>query len=159
MLELGKAGAHGTAKGTVPVLCDGAVVATVHASTWKEAATAEVGSRSWVFSKRGRELTGRWTADPADVVRLRARQESYWKSTWSMELDGVPVEVATASMWKGTHRYSAGGRQLAESGTTGGWSPRPTLTADPALPLDSQVFLLWFELVMSRRTAGVVAAS
>ena len=158
MLELGKSGSHGTGKGAVPVLSDGAVVATLHASNWKEAATAEVGARSWVFSRSGRELTGRWAAEPADAVRLRARQISYWKGTWSVELDGVPVEMETASMWRGTHRWSAGGRPLAESGRTGGWNPKPTLTAEPGLPLDSQVFLLWLELLMMRRSAAAAAA-
>ncbi len=101
MLELGRSGTHGAAKGTMPVLSDGAVVATLHAANWKEAATGEIGSRSWVFSKRGRELTGRW-------------------------------------------------------------SPRLTLSAAADLSLDSQVFLLWLALVMSRRdqaaaTGAVVA--
>ena len=158
MLELGKSGAHGTAKGTLPVRAGGVVVATLQASNWTEAATAEVGARSWVFSKRGRELTGRWAAEPEDAVRLCARQTSYWSGTWSVELDGVPVDVTSASRWKGTHRFSSGGRQFAESGTTGSWSPRPTLTADPGVPLDSQVFLLWFELVLGRRFAAAAAA-
>jgi hypothetical protein len=70
--------------------------------------------------------------------------------------------MQNASMWKGTHRYLSGGRQLAASGSTGGWSPRPTLTADDALSLHQQVFLLWLELVLSRRNtaaAGGVAAA
>ena len=158
MLELGKSGTHGAEKGTRPVLSDGAVVATLHASNWKEAATAHVGERSWVFGKVDGELTGRWAAEPEEAARLRARQLSYWKGTWSVELDGVPVEMATASVWRGTHRWSAGGRQLAESGRTGGWNPQPTLTADPGLPLDSQVFLLWLELLMMRRSAAAAAA-
>ena len=41
------------------------------------------------------------------------------------------------------------------SGTTGRWAPRPTLAADDALPLHQQVFLLWIELVLSRRNAAV----
>jgi hypothetical protein len=159
VLELGKSGSQGTGKGTIPVLSDGAVVATLHASNWKEAATAEVGERSWVFRRQGsRELTGRWAADPEDAVRLRARQVSYWKGSWSVELDGAPVEVVTASWWKGTHRFVAGGRPLAESGSTGGWSPRPTLTVQGDLPLDHAVFLLWFGLILARRTAAAAAA-
>ncbi len=158
MLELGKPGSHGAEKGARPVLSDGVAVATLHASNWKEAATASIGPRSWVFSKQGRELTGRWTAEPADTARLRARQVSFWKGIWAVELDGRPVEMETASRWRGTHRWSAGGRQLAESGRTGGWNPRPTLTADAGLPLDSQVFLLWLELVTMRRSAAAAAA-
>jgi hypothetical protein len=159
VLELGKSGSHGTAKGTVPVLSGDAVVATLHASNWKEAATAQVGERSWAFHREGgRELTGRWTADPQDVVRLGAHQVSYWKGSWTMELDGTEVEVASTSWWKNTHRFSSGGRQLADSGTTGGWSPRPTLTPRSDLALDHAVFLLWFELVLTRRTAAAAAA-
>ena len=157
MLELGRSGSHGAEKGTLPVLADGAVVAILRASNWREAATAEFGARSWAFSKRGRELTGRWSAEPEDAVRLRARQESFWKGTWSMDLDGVPVEVASASRWKGTHRFSAAGRQLAESGRARGWTPKPTITADRSLPLDAQVFLLWWEFVMMRRSAAAAA--
>ena len=159
MLELGKSGSNGTGKGTIPVLSNGVVVATLHASNWKEAATAEVGERSWVFHRRGgRELTGRWAADPEDAVRLRAHQVSYWKGSWTVQLDGTPVEVATASWWKGTHRYAVGGRPLAESGTTGGWAQRRTLTVHGNLPIDHAVFLLWFELVLGRRSAAAAAA-
>lgn len=151
-------GDHGTERGTRPVLAGGAVVASLHASNWKEAATAQVGERVWLFSKDGRELTGRLAADPAGAVRVRARHTSWWRDTWAVELDGMPVEVATASWWRGTHRYTSGGRLVAQSGTTGRWSPRPTLAADPALPLHSQVFLLWLELVLMRRSAAAAGA-
>jgi hypothetical protein len=158
VLELGKSGSHGTGKGAVPVLSDGAVVATLHASNWKEAATAEVGERSWVFRRQGsRELVGRWAADPEDAVRLRAHQVSYWKGSWTLTLDGTAVDAAASSWWKGTHRYTAAGRPLAESGSAG-WSQRPTLTVQGDLPLDHAVFLLWFELVLGRRSAAAAAA-
>jgi len=159
VLELGKSGSHGTESGTLPVLSGDAVVATLRASNWREAATARVAERSWVFRRDGsRELVGRWAVDPEDAVRLRAHQDSYWKGGWSVTLDGAPVEVSTVSHWKGTHRYVAGGRPLAESGTTGGWNPRPTLTPAAELALDHAVFLLWFELLLSRRTAAIAAA-
>jgi len=157
MLEMGKAGSLGYPKGELPVLRDGSVVALLRASNWKEAATAVVGDREWVFAKRKGELTGRWAAEPQDAVRLRAGQKSFWKGTWTIELEGRPVEMQNASMWKGTHRYLSGGRQLAASGSTGGWSPRPTLDADDALPLHQQVFLLWLELVISRRNSAAAA--
>ena len=157
MLELGKAGKE---KGVLPVLRDGAVVATLRAANWKEEATAVVGDREWVFAKQRGDLTGRWAAEPEDAVRLRARQTSFWKGTWTVDLEGRPVEVRSASMWKGTHRYSSAGRPLATSGSTGGWSPRPTLDAADDLPLHQQVFLLWLELVINRRnTATAVSAA
>ena len=160
MLELGKKGSHGTERGTVPVLYGNAVVGTLHASNWKEAATARVEDRSWTFRRRGaRELIGRWAMDPDDAVRLRAHQISLWTGRWGVNLEGTAVDVATVSRWKSTHRYTVAGRPLAESGTTGGWSPRPTLTAQPELALDHAVFLLWFELVLSRRTAAAAAAA
>jgi hypothetical protein len=159
VLELGKAGSHGYPKGEAPVLRDGRVVAVLRASKWKEAATAVIGAREWVFAKRKGELTARWTSEPEDTVRLRARQQSFWKGTWTADLEGRPVEVQSASMWKGTHRYLSGDRQLAESGSTGGWSPRPTLDADDTLPLHQQVFLLWLELVISRRNTATVGAA
>ena len=155
MLELGKSGAAGYPRGELPVLRDGKVVAVLRAFNWKEAATAVVGDREWVFTKRKGQLLGRWSTEPQDAARLRAAQKSFWKGTWTVDLEGRPVEMQNASMWRGTHRYLSGGKQLAESGTTGGWSPRPTLTADAALPLHQQVFLLWVELVLSRRNAAV----
>ena len=159
VLELGKAGSAGTEKGVLPVLRDGSVVATLRASNWKESATAVVGGRVWVLARSKRELTGRWAVDPEDAVRLRARQTSFWKGTWAVELDGTPVEMQNVSRWKNAHRYLVGGRQVAESGSTGGWSPRLTLTADPALPLDHQVFLLWLELVLTRRNDAAMGAA
>jgi hypothetical protein len=157
MLELGKAGSAGYPKGELPVLRDGSPVAVLRASNWKESATAVVGDREWVFAKHKGELTGRWITEPEDAVRLRARQKSFWKGTWTIDLEGRPVEMENASMWRGTHRYLSAGRQLANSGTTGGWSPRPTLTGDDALPLHQQVFLLWLELVLSRRNSAAAA--
>ena len=159
MLELGKSGAAGYPKGELPVLRDGSPVATLRASNWKEAATAVVGAREWTFVKRKRELTGRWLSEPEGVVRLRARQSSFWKGTWTVDLEGKPVEVQNASIWRGTHRYLTGGQRIAESGSTGGWSPRPTLDADGSLPLHQQVFLLWLELVIRRRNNAVTAGA
>jgi hypothetical protein len=158
VLELGKAGSAGTEKGMIPVLRDGSVVATLRASNWKEAATAQIGDRSWIFAKEKGALTGRWEQDPEDAVRLRTRQTSWWKDTWTVDLEGTTVDVESASRWKGTHRYLSGGRQVAESGTTGSWSPSPTLTADDALRIDHQVFLLWLELVVTRRNNAAMSA-
>ena len=155
MLELGKAGSAGTGKGVLPVLRDGLVVATLRASNWKEAATAVVGDREWVLAKRKRELTGRWAADPEDAVRLRAWQTSFWKGTWAADLEGTPAHAEVVSRWKGGYRYLSGGRVVAQTGTTGGWSPRPTLITDVPLPLHQQVFLLWVELVLARRDAAI----
>lgn len=157
MLELGNAGTFGAGRGVIPVLADGRLVATLQASNWKKQATAVVGARQWLFSRRKGELTGRWTVEPQGAARLRARQVSSWKGTWSADLEGTQVEVATLSYWKATHRFLAGGRQVAHSGSTSGWSPRATLTAAPEVPLDHQVFLLWLELVVSRRDRAGLA--
>jgi hypothetical protein len=159
MLELGKAGTAGVPKGVVPVLRDGAVVATLHASKWKEAATAVVDGREWVFAKQHRELTGRWADEPEGSARLRARRTSAWKGTWTLDLEGTTVEMRNASVWKGTHRFLRDGQQVAQSGSKGTWSRRPTLEADGSLALTAQVFLLWVELILSRRAAGATAAA
>jgi hypothetical protein len=157
VLELGKAGSAGYPRGEMPVLRDGSPVALLRASNWKEAATAVVGDREWLFLKRKGELTGRWAVEPEDVARLRARQASWWRGTWTVDLEGRPVEVQNVSMWKGTRRYLAGRTQIARSGSTGGWSPRPTLDVEASLPLHQQVFLLWLELVISRRNSAAAA--
>ncbi len=159
MLEVGKAGTLGVGKGVLPLLSDGAVVATLQASNWKEQATAVIGEREWAFSKRSGELRGRWAVDPEESARLRARQTSFWKGTWTADLDGLPVEVAMLSYWRSTHRFVSGGQQVAHSGSTGGWSPRPTLTAASGMPLEHQVFLLWLELVITRRNNAALTAA
>ena len=159
MLELGKAGSAGVEKGVAPVLRDGVVVATLRASSWKEAATARSGDREWIFAKSRGVLTARWSEEPEDTARMRARQTSFWKSTWAAELEGRPLEISSLSMWKSTHRFVSGGRQVAESGSTGGWSPRPTLSAEDSLPLHQQVFLLWVELVVHRRHNAAAGAA
>ncbi len=156
VLELGRAGSAGTGRGVRPVLRDDLVVATLRASNWREAATAVVDDREWVLAKDGRELVARRPADPAGTARLRARQTSWWRGTWDVDLEGLVLQAARASLWRSGLRYSDGGRQVALGGTTGGWSPRPTLRADVELPLHQQVFLLWLELVQVRRDATVV---
>ncbi|MDK3258683.1 hypothetical protein [Blastococcus capsensis] len=136
---------------------DGAVVAVLRAASWRQAATAVVGDREWRFGRRAGEFVGRWATEPEDAVRLRALRTSFWKNTWAAELEGRPVEIAAVSMWQSTHRILSGGRQVAESGSTGGWSP---LSADDSPPLHQQVFLRWMELVLHRRdTAAIDAAT
>ncbi len=157
MLELGRAGSAGMGRGVSPVLRDGSVVATVRTSHWREAGNATIAGWDWVFAKRKGVLTARWVSEPEEAVRLRAMQTSLWKGTWAVHLEGTDVEVQTASRWKGTHRYLVGGRTVAESGTVGWWSPRPTLTAEPAVPLHHQVFLLWVEFIRGRRAAAAAA--
>ena len=158
MLELGKAGSAGMDRGVSPVLRDGSVVATVRTSTWREAGTATIAGQDWVLAKGKRSLTARRAFDPEEAVRLRATKTSFWTDTWVVDLEGTDVEVQTASRRKGTHRYLVDGRTVAESGTVGRWSPRPTLTAEPELPLHHQVFLLWLELILLRRAAAAAAA-
>ena len=157
MLEIGRPGSAGTDRGERPVLRDGEVVATLQASNWRESATAAVGRQAWVFTRQGRATVGRWASEPEAAARLRARQTAWWKGTWVLDLEGTTVEVEVVSHWKGTHRYLIAGRTVAESGTTGGWSPRPTLTAESELPLHHQVFMLWLELVLQRRNAAAAA--
>ena len=159
MLELGKRGSHGTPKGTVPVLEGGVVVATLHASNWKEAATADVQGRGWAFRRNGnRELVGRWAADPQDAVRVRAHQDSYWRQTWTLDLEGAVVQGEPVSRWTGGHRFTSGGQLLAQSGRAGRWSWTPTLDTHPPLALDHAVFLLWMAVVLTNRAAAAAAA-
>jgi hypothetical protein len=160
VLELGKAGESGAGKGEVPVLRGGELVARLRSTDfWTEGSVAVVGDREWVLERRkGGALAGRWAVDPEDAARLRAEQVSVWKGTWRADLEGTVVDVVPASYWKGTYRFAVGERTLAESGSTGGWSPRPTLTAGEDLTLDAQVFLLWLVLVLQRRTYGAAIA-
>src|SRR3954467_2052341 len=134
MLEVARSGSAGAAKGELPVLRDGAVVATLRASNWKEAATAVVGERRWGFAKHKGELTGRWADEPEDAVRLRARPTGFWRSNWSLDLDGTAVELRSASLWRGTHRYLSGGRRVAQSGWSGSWSRGATAAAGGSPP-------------------------
>jgi hypothetical protein len=167
VIELGKLGSAGVPRHVAPVLRDGVVVAVLRASNWKEAAFAVVADREWIFAKRRGELTARWAGDPDGTGRFRARQTSFWRSTWSVDLAGTGLRVESASAWRGTHRFVVEGQEVAVSGSTGVWGQRPTLTvhAEAAgLPLEGQVFLLWMELLLRRRaasgaTAGTVAAT
>ena len=159
MLVLGKAGTAGTEKGISPVLRGDVVVATLRASNWKEAATAVVENREWVLAKAGRQLTGRQAPDPEGTARLRARQTSFWRSTWEADLEGTPGQAQPEKWWHTALRWSVDGRLVAQGGTTGGWSPRPTLRADDALPLHQQVYLLWLELVLNRRMQAAAAGA
>jgi hypothetical protein len=157
-LELGRSGSTGT-RGQTPVLRNGAVVATVRASQWREAASAVIDDREWVFEKSRGTLAARWAADPEGTSRLSAMQTSFWRGTWTADLEGTVVEVRSLSRWRSTRGYLVDGREVARSGNTGGWSPRPTLVAGDTLPLHQQVFLLWLELVISRRDQAALAGA
>ena len=161
MLELGKAGRAGAGTGEVPVLRDRDPVGLLRSTDfWKEGSVAVVGDREWVLGRRrGGALVGRRSVDPEDTARLRAEQTSAWRGSWRVDLGGPVVHLEVASWWRGTHRFVADGATVAEGGSTGGWSPRPTLTAGDDVPLDAQVFLLWLLLVLDRRRYGVVYAA
>jgi hypothetical protein len=160
MLRLARAGTAGVGKGVLPVLDDaGAVVATLDTAKVREAATARVGDRAWAFARQGRELIGRRSADPEDTARFRARPVSLWKGTWEVDLESQRLQLRPESVWRGTHRYERDGRTVAESGFTGRWLRLPTLTVHEQLPLDAQVFLLWVELVLTRRSATGAGAA
>ena len=160
MIELGKLGSAGVPRHVAPVLRDGVVVAVLRASNWKEAAFAVVADREWIFAKRRGELTARWAGDPDGTGRFRARQTSFWRSTWSVDLAGTGLRVESASAWRGTHRFVVEGQEVAVSDSTGGLGQRPTLTfrAEAVLPLEAQVFLLWMELLLRRRAASGASA-
>jgi hypothetical protein len=157
VLELGKPGTSGVDRESMPVLRDGALVGSLHAAPWREEATARAGDREWVFTRRGRELVGRWAVDPQEAVRLSARPVSLWKGTWTADLDGTAVEIRPGSWWKGDRRYVVDGREIGSSGNTSRWVPRPTLSLEGPLGLDAQVFLLWLELTLRRRSAATTA--
>jgi hypothetical protein len=159
MLQLARAGTAGTEKGTLPVLQDGALVATLRTAKVREAATALVGDEEWAFERRGRSLAGRRAGDPEHTERLTATQTSWWRSTWEVDLEGTRLQMRTASAWRGTHRYCRDGRTVAESGFAGRWLRLPTLAVQEPMPLSSQVFLLWVELVLTRRSATAAAAA
>jgi hypothetical protein len=158
MLELGKAGSAGVAHGVVPVLREGAVVATLRASNWRERATATIDGVEWVYAKVRRELTGRPAKDPEGSARFRARQVSVWKGVWEVDLEGTAVEARIASWWRTTHHYLIDGVVVAESRTASVLSQRPTLDVTGSLTLPQMVFLLWVELVIRRRAAAASAA-
>ena len=120
---------------------------------------AVVGGHEWVFAKARGTLVARRADDPEGTSRLSARQTSFWRGTWGVDLEGTPVEVQSTSRWRSRRRYSAHGEEIARSGDTGGWSPRPTLLSDDSLPLHQQVFLLWLELVISRRDQAALAGA
>ncbi len=151
MLELASAGI-----GRTSVLREGAVVALLRTSTWRESASAVVEDREWVLDRRrGGVLVGRWAADPEDAVRHRAEQTSAWRDRWRIELQGTGVDGSRVVWWSTRLRFSVHGRTVAEVGSSGGWSWRRfTLTADEDLPLDAQVFLLWVQCVADRRASS-----
>ena len=158
MLELGKAGTAGTEKGTLPVLAGGSPAATLRTAKVRDAATAVVGGEEWLFTRSRNGLVGRRAGEPEDTERFRAAQPSWWRGLWEIDLDGTRLQMRTASAWRGTHRYSRDGRTVAESGFTGRWLRLPTLTVHEVLPLPAQVFLLWVELVLTRRSAAGAGA-
>jgi hypothetical protein len=160
VLRLAKAGTAGVGKGVLPVLDDdGAVVATLDTAKVREAARARIGDREWVFTRRGREMIGRRADDPEDTARFRAVPLSAWKGTWEVDLEGTRLRLRPASVWRGTHRYERDGRVVAENGFSGRWLRLPTLTTHEPLPLEAQVFLLWVELVLTRRSATAAAVA
>lgn len=159
MRQIGTPASSAAPKGVCPVLRDGAVVATMRASSWKEAASAEVGGRFWIFAKRKNVLAGRWASEPEKAARVEARPTSRWKGSRAIWLEGTTLEAERTSAWASTGRYLSDGRKVAQSGTTGRWTTLPTPAADDSVALEPQGFLLWLEPVAGRRNAATTAGA
>ncbi len=112
-----------------------------------------------MFAKHRGELLARLAAEPEGAARMRARQGVLLVGHLDAGPGGDRGRGAHRVALAGTHRYLVRDRVVAESGSTGGWSPRPTLTAERVLTLDQQVFLLWLELVISRRNTAAATAA
>jgi hypothetical protein len=158
-----RAGRRGAGPGVQPVVAGGEgdkdatggdQVATLVPGRWRERATAHVDGVEWVFEKQGRDLVGRWTADPEGTARLRAVRASFWTSRYDLDLEGRTVRVQGAR----TRTWSVGGQQVGTSGHVGWWAPVLTLTLPDDVPVPHVVFGLWLERVLTRRTQAAAAA-
>lgn len=89
------------------------------------------------------------------VARLRLRP---WRENrdWVFGRRGRELTVRPADAPEDAVRLRA---RTTNSGHSGRWVRRPTLEADPALSLEAQVFLLWLEYVIRRRSRGAVAGA
>ena len=150
MLVLGSTMTDGVRDKLIPVLADGAVVASLRSRGWQETVAVTVGEQAWTFHGEREELTGRREDDAGGAVRFRARRTGYASHLWDLELHEVPVRMDLVSAAHGTHRFSSGERVLATTDATA-WSAALSLDAEPGLPLDQQVFLLWVAMVTRRR--------
>ncbi|MCO7221703.1 hypothetical protein [Klenkia sp. PcliD-1-E] len=150
MLALGETMTDGLRDKLTPVLADGAVVASLRSRGWQETVAVTVGDRSWTFHGEREALTGRREDDAAGAVRFRARRTGYASQLWDLELHEVPVRMELVSAAHGTHRFRSGDRLLATTDSTA-WSAALSLDAEPGLPLDQQVFLLWVAMLTRRR--------
>lgn len=96
----------------LPVLRDGAVVATPDTSNGKESTAARVGDRSWTFAKQRGALTGRRAGEPEDAVRPRAGRTSWWTCTWALDhqvaLLGVELVVSRRNTAAATAAIAGG---------------------------------------------------
>jgi hypothetical protein len=140
VLELAKVVAHGHTKDEAPGLRDVA------------------GDPEWMVGRPTGELRGRSASEPEDAVRLGASQAAFWKGTWVVEVVRSPVAVAKVSTWKGAPRFPSGGRQVAESGSAGGWPARATVSTEGSVPQRRPGFLRRMEPVPRRRSNAALGA-
>lgn len=151
MLEFGSPEAGDHEPGVVPVLGDGAVVATIRAKgEWRPATTAVIDGQEWVYTAKWRQARGHLTKDPHDVVRYRANLTTVLRDNWRIDLEGTPMEAR--SSWLGSdHRYLVGGKVVATSTTV---AHRIQLHGGAGLTRPQLVFLLWLDAYARRRGAG-----
>jgi hypothetical protein len=146
--------------GEVPVLADGVEVTRLRrVPPHREWITYTVADRAWIVECTWLEdyQHGWVRARPADAeAPLRATYAGPYVR--DVVLEGRPLGMARTSFVKGDHTYTDGGRWLATTDTRGWPRVRITLTADAAVPLHQQLFLLCLDLYTCRRNTGAAGA-
>ena len=142
--------------GSVPVLRDDAVVASIWPSHLRERAEAEVDARHWSYARRSRAL--RATLTPEPEPRMVATRPSMMRQAWDIRTDRATYRIEPMGLLQSGYRVLRDGAQVGTSARAGFWSSRPTLEVDSSVSADEQVFLLWVAYIMRRR-GGAAASS
>lgn len=147
----------------VPVLQEDVEVARIRtASPPAEHLTVDAGDSvwslecSWDGGYRNGKVVGRSMASSVGAPVLHGRYIG--DDVRDVVLEGRALEVSRKSTLKGMHRYTEGGRWVAETDIVSFLRGRPTLTDDGTLPLHQQIFLLCLDLYSCRRNSSASRA-
>jgi hypothetical protein len=136
--------------GSTTIFRDGAAIATVRASRWRERAGVLIDDgQAWTLAADGRARVATRPDQPGR--RFIASRPSVLRSGWELECDGVRYALSPMRMFSATGDVLRDGHLLGTNGRNGFWTARPVLELSSPIPAEHGVFLVWIAYLMRKR--------
>ena len=128
----------------------------LNASQWREVAKFQMRNGEYRLYREGEwtkqfKLRGDFVLEHNGEVIARARKQSVFRSTFTIDLQGRSVVLKKRSWWGRTFIVLENDRQIGSIRRASIWSRRTLVNLPSSWPVPVQVYLFWLVLLMWNR--------